>query len=94
MQRKGKNETIMDENTWRFAQLMMWVIGIQTTVIMASLGVIWAYIVAKFNKIDKRFERLEEKIEDIDRRICRLEGAFSAKECCMIKEERHLKKVE
>jgi hypothetical protein len=47
-----------------------------------------------FRKVDLRFDKLEEKVTDIDRRLCRLEGAFSNKECCMIKDERHLRKVE
>lgn len=40
----------------------------------------------RFEKVDQRFDKLEEKMNDIDRRLCRLEGAFSAKDCCMIKD--------
>ena len=47
----------------------------------------------RFDKIDERFDKLEEKVTDIDRRLCRMEGAFSSKDCCMLKEERHHKKV-
>lgn len=59
-------------------------------------------------KIEKQGDRLDEKIEklgddikelrkdiqDIDKRLCRLEGAFSSKECCMIKDERKLPRAE
>lgn len=48
----------------------------------------------RFDKIDQRFDKLEEKVTDIDRRLCRLEGAFSSKDCCMIKDDRHLRKAE
>ncbi len=34
-----------------------------------------------------RIERLDEKITDIDRRLCRLEGAFMQKDCCMLKSD-------
>lgn len=46
------------------------------------------------SRIDKRMDKLDEKLTDVDRRLCRLEGAFSSKECCMIKDDRQLKKVE
>lgn len=28
--------------------------------------------------------KIDEKLTDVDRRLCRLEGAFSSKECCML----------
>jgi hypothetical protein len=45
-------------------------------------------------KIDKRCDALDEKITDIDRRLCRLEGAFASKDCCMIKDSSQVKKAE
>lgn len=38
--------------------------------------------------------RIKEDIRDLDRRLCRIEGALSAKECCILKDEQRLKKVE
>ncbi len=52
----------------------------------------------KFNKLeeklDKRFDKLEEKVTDIDRLYVRLEGAFSAKECCAITTDKRISKAE
>jgi predicted nuclease with TOPRIM domain len=45
-------------------------------------------------KIDIRFDKLDEKVTDIDRRLCRLEGAFSSKECCILKYDKELRKAE
>jgi len=45
-------------------------------------------------KLSQKIEKLDEKVTDIDRRICRLEGAFSAKECCMLSADQHLKKAD
>lgn len=45
----------------------------------------------RFDKVDQRFDKIEETIKDIDRRLCRLEGAFSQKDCCMLKENHHHK---
>lgn len=54
-----------------------------------------------FHNIDKRFESMDKKIDnlscevkDIDRRLCRIEGAMSSKDCCVLKDENKLKKVE
>lgn len=41
-----------------------------------------------------RIDKLDEKLTDVDRRLCRLEGAFSSKDCCMIKEDRNLRQAE
>jgi uncharacterized protein (DUF3084 family) len=48
----------------------------------------------RFEKIDQRFEKIESIILDIDRRLCRVEGALSSKDCCMLKEDQKLKKAE
>jgi len=75
--------------------IILWVLG----GVFALMILIWAKIDKKFNKVDarfdkvdarfdkvdNRFDKVEEKITDIDRRLCRLEGAFSAKECCAVK---------
>jgi|SRR5271155_594712 len=98
---------MMDENTWRFAQLVMWLVGLQTTVILAAFGGMWVAlnkkfdaIDKKFDAIDKRFERIESKIDqlatevrDIDKRVFAIETMMHMKDCCMLKDER-LKKVE
>lgn len=39
----------------------------------------------------KLIGRLDEKLTDVDRRLCRLEGAFSAKECCILQHHEHRK---
>lgn len=95
----------MDENTWRLAQVAMWLVGIQATVVIALLGSMWASMLRRFESMDKKFsdrfdniekriEKLDEKVTDIDRRVCRMEGAFQNKECCMIKDSSQLKKAE
>lgn len=30
---------------------------------------------------------LREEVRDIDRRLCRLEGAFASKECCILRHD-------
>ena len=47
-----------------------------------------------WNNLTSRIDKLDEKVTDIDRRLCRIEGSMAAKECCMLKDERQLRKVE
>ena len=84
----------MDDNTWRFAQLIMWLIGIQTTILLAAFRFVWKSLSNRIDNTDKKIDKLDEKITDIDRRICRLEGAFASKDCCMIKDHGQLKNAE
>lgn len=42
----------------------------------------------RFDKISIDFKELREEIKDIDRRLCRIEGALSSKDCCMLKDDR------
>lgn len=80
----------MDENTWRFAQLMMWLVGIQTALFTAILGVIWS----KLNRMEDRMIKTDEKITDIDKRVFAVETMLHMKDCCMLKEDQRHKKAE
>ena len=42
-----------------------------------------------YSRLDKKIDKLDEKLTDVDRRLCRLEGAFSKQECCMLKDHKH-----
>lgn len=53
----------------------------------------WALLFWNFKKIEK----LDEKLTDVDRRLCRLEGAFScfsSREICGIRTDSQMKKAE
>lgn len=69
--------------------IILWVLGGGFTIMFTLLGFLWKHMNSefktRFDKVDTRFDKVEEKITDIDRRLCRLEGAFSAKECCAVK---------
>lgn len=45
-------------------------------------------------KLSTRIDKLTEVVTDIDRRVCRMEGAFANKECCMINDNSQRKKAE
>lgn len=70
-----------------YFQVMMWSMGGGFAVIFSLLWISW-------NGFNKRMDKLEALVLDIDRRLCRIEGAISNKDCCMIKEEKSLKKAE
>lgn len=69
--------------------------------LIAILLMFWFF----YSRLDKKIEKgdatlleemkeLRKDVQDIDKRLCRLEGAFSAKECCMIQDGRQVKKAE
>ena len=42
-------------------------------------------VTKRLDNIDKKIEKLDEKVQDLDRRLCRMEGAFSARDFCGIR---------
>ncbi len=84
----------MDENILKLANVIASFIVIQTIIFICFMRSMWSHFNRKFEQIDKRFDKLDEKVMDIDRQLCRLEGAFASKDCCMIKYDRQIKRVE
>jgi len=80
----------VDENTWRLAQLMMWLIGGQT----AILGFIFLFIWNHFSKIEKLLQEQGNKISEVDKRLYGIETVLHMKDCCMLKQDQSLRKVE
>lgn len=74
--------------------LILWIMSAGFSINFGLFLLMWNHFNNRFDKIDNRFDKLEEKVTDIDRRLCRLEGAFSSKDCCMIKDDRNIKKAE
>lgn len=67
--------------------IILWVMG-------AGFSMIFGLILVMWNNLTHTVEKLDEKITDIDRRLCRLEGAFTSKDCCVLKQDHNLKKAE
>lgn len=84
----------MDENTWRFAQLVIWLIGIQTAFLSAVIAFVWNNLSKKIDKIESRIDRVEEKINHSDSRLAIIETMLHLKDCCLLKDNTQLKKVE
>jgi hypothetical protein len=64
--------------------ILLWAIG-------GGFAGTWAilfYSLKQIGKLDVKIDKLRDDVQDVDRRLCRLEGAFSNKECCMIKVHR------
>ncbi len=62
---------------------------------------LWFFYSRLENKIEKmdvklslKIEKLDEKISDIDKRVFAIETMLHMKDCCMLKDERHIKKAE
>lgn len=68
-------------------QLLLWALG-------GGFGLTYGLLAIVWSSLNNRIEKLDEKITDVDRRLCRLEGAFSAKDCCILKEDSHSKRAQ
>lgn len=74
--------------------ILLWIVGIGFTFNFSLMLVIWGSLNAKIDRVENRIDKLDEKVTDIDRRLCRLEGAFASKDCCMIKDSSQIEKAE
>lgn len=110
----------MDENTWRFAQIVMWLIGLQTVVLGGIFAFLWNNLSkrvddvsvnlskriddlslkvdrneAKFNaKLDSKLDPILTEIRELDKRLYGIETVLHMKDCCVLKQDQNLKKVE
>lgn len=78
--------------------ILLWIVGVGFTFNFALMLLIWQSI-SKLNEkasensiLNFRLDLLHRCFSDIDRRLCRMEVAFSMKECCRISPD-ELKKV-
>lgn len=71
--------------------IVLWVLGGG----FALMLVMWHSLNKRIDGVEVslsgRIDKLDEKLTDVDRRLCRLEGAFASKDCCVIKDDRYKK---
>jgi hypothetical protein len=61
--------------------------------VLYLIGGGFSLMLVMWHSLNSRIDKLDEKLTDVDRRLCRLEGAFSSKDCCMIKDDRQINKT-
>jgi hypothetical protein len=54
------------------------------TLMFALMIIIYNTMMSGFKRMESKMDKMDDKITDIDRRLCRIEGAMAAKECCAI----------
>ena len=76
-------------------------IDIILTVMVAGYGlilslmlIIWTSLNSYKVSMHEKLEKIREELKDMDRRLCRIEGALSAKDCCVLTDDKRLKKAE
>jgi hypothetical protein len=62
--------------------------------VFVVLAGVWVFYNRLDNKIEKNHEKLSSKIEDIDRRLCRIEGSLSTYGHCLLSQSSYEKKAE
>ncbi len=57
--------------------------------LIANGAIVWFF----YQRLDKKIDKMQDVILDIDRRLCRLEGAFQSKDCCMLNSDSNAKRT-
>lgn len=89
----------------KLALLYLAAIGWMLWLMKCSLYKKFEKIDQRFEKLDQKIDKVREdlsaeikdihrEVKDIDRRLCRIEGSLATKDCCVLKEDRYLKKAE
>lgn len=48
----------MNESIWQLAQIIMWLLGTQTIILISILGMIWS----KISKMDDKITRIDKEV--------------------------------
>jgi len=59
-----------------------------------NLIAIGAMLLYGYSRLNNKIEKVQNTVNDIDKRLCRLEGAFHSKECCLLKSDNQHKVAE
>jgi len=73
--------------------IILWILGAGFTITYGLMIIMWNSLNNRMDYLTNRVDKMDDKVTDIDRRLCRMEGAFSQKECCMLKHDGEMKKA-
>ena len=71
------------------------------TVMLSGFGFMGALLLVIWNRLEiidvklgTRIDKLSDKVDDIDRRICRIEGSLASQGHCLFHQQKQEKKAE
>jgi hypothetical protein len=76
------------------SNLILFVMSGGFTIMFALMVMLWSHMNKSLDKIDNKIDQLGEKIHGLDTRLSRIEGILHSQDCCVIKEDRSLRKAE
>jgi prefoldin subunit 5 len=81
--------------------LILFVMGGYAVLNLTLMVIIWNSLnnsidklSVRIDKVGERIDKVESTIADLDRRVSRIEGMLSTKDCCMLKDQSQMKKAE
>lgn len=72
-------------------QMLTWAIAGGFAGTWVIMGAIFTLMLSFRKELKMEIAKLDEKILDIDRRLCRIEGSMMNKDCCMLKQDHSAK---
>jgi hypothetical protein len=73
----------MDENGWRICQVVMWLMGLQTAILGAILGIMW-------NKISK----IDQTLINVDKELYGIKTMLKIRGGCLLKDSEKQERAE
>lgn len=70
------------------------IIEILKEINIGQLIAIGAMMWVMYGRLDRKIDKLSDKVEDIDRRLCRIEGSLATKGHCLIEQTTTQRKAE
>lgn len=58
---------------------------------LVAIGAIFWFF---YSRLNEKIDKLSDKVEDIDRRLCRIEGSLATHGHCLFNQEKQEKKAE
>ncbi len=77
-----------------FVQLLKEVNVVQIFIILCGVWVFYNRLDKKIDKTHERIDKLSEKVEDVDRRLCRIEGGLQSHGHCLFNQAKPEQKAQ
>lgn len=81
--------------------IVLWILSGGFTLIFSLMVIMWHSINSRMDKIDSRMDKMDSRMDKQDGKMTQIEHdlieiktILRMKECCMIQDERHMKKAE
>jgi hypothetical protein len=74
--------------------IILWVIGIGFTFLFGLMLVMWTHLSSLMKDLNRKMDDTNAKVSEVDKRLYGVETVLHMKDCCVLKQDQNLKRVE